>query len=107
MDAVRKETLRTRDAMLESSFTRGLSEAMENYFKGLRRNLATGPGAVFHHHGHTQLILELFSQGAGDGVGARTGGETDQQFDGGTGLGLGQTGKSGQKAECQHTAYTA
>ena len=40
MDAVRKETLRTRDAMLESAFTRGLSEAMENYFKGLRGNLA-------------------------------------------------------------------
>jgi hypothetical protein len=39
MDALRDETRRTREAMLESSFTKGLREAMEGFFTHLRANL--------------------------------------------------------------------
>ena len=39
LDALRDETRRTREAMLESSFSRGLREAMEGFFKHLRANL--------------------------------------------------------------------
>lgn len=39
LDALRDETRRTREAMLESTFTRGLREAMEGYFRTLRANL--------------------------------------------------------------------
>lgn len=39
MDALRDETRRTREAMLEASFTRGLKEAMEGFFSHLRGNL--------------------------------------------------------------------
>ncbi|NMF89534.1 dynamin family protein [Aromatoleum petrolei] len=40
MDALRDETRRTREAMLESTFTKGLRQAMENFFFSLRGNLA-------------------------------------------------------------------
>lgn len=40
LDALRDETRRTRDAMLESTFTKGLRDAMEGFFKHLRANLA-------------------------------------------------------------------
>lgn len=40
LDTLRDETRRTREAMLESSFSRGLSEAMEAFFGRLRENLA-------------------------------------------------------------------
>ncbi|MGL1833200.1 dynamin family protein [Rhodocyclaceae bacterium SMB388] len=40
LDALRDETRRTRDAMLESTFTKGLRDAMEGFFKHLRSNLA-------------------------------------------------------------------
>ena len=39
LDALRDETRRTREAMLESTFTRGLRDAMEGYFRKLRANL--------------------------------------------------------------------
>ena len=39
LDTVRDETRRTREAMLESSFTRGLRNAMQGYFRSLRGNL--------------------------------------------------------------------
>ena len=39
LDALRDETRRTREAMLESTFTRGLRDAMEGYFRTLRANL--------------------------------------------------------------------
>lgn len=40
MDTLRNETRRTREAMLESTFTKGLSLAMESFFASLRDNLA-------------------------------------------------------------------
>jgi hypothetical protein len=40
MDALRDETRRTREAMLESTFSKGLRAAMEGFFAHLRSNLA-------------------------------------------------------------------
>ncbi|MDT3670886.1 MAG: dynamin family protein [Aromatoleum sp.] len=40
MDALRDETRRTREAMLESTFSKGLRAAMEGFFEHLRSNLA-------------------------------------------------------------------
>ena len=40
MDTLRNETRRTREAMLESTFTKGLSVAMESFFASLRENLS-------------------------------------------------------------------
>ncbi len=40
LDVLRHETRRTREAMLESSFTAGLREAMESFFTRLRGKLA-------------------------------------------------------------------
>lgn len=39
LDALRSETRRTRDAMLDASFSSGLRGAMENFFDRLRANL--------------------------------------------------------------------
>lgn len=39
MDALRDETRRTREAMLDSTFSKGLREAMEGFFAHLRANL--------------------------------------------------------------------
>jgi hypothetical protein len=39
LDALRSETRKTREAMLEASFSRGLRDAMETFFSRLRRNL--------------------------------------------------------------------
>ncbi len=39
MDALRDETRRTREAMLESTFTKGLRDAMKGFFQHLRANL--------------------------------------------------------------------
>jgi hypothetical protein len=46
LDALRDETRRTREAMLESSFSRGLQEAMEGFFSHLRGNLARSSDEV-------------------------------------------------------------
>lgn len=40
LDALRDETRRTREAMLESTFSKGLRDAMEGFFQHLRANLA-------------------------------------------------------------------
>lgn len=46
LDALRQETRRTREAMLESSFTTGLREAMEGFFGRLRGNLAQSDAEI-------------------------------------------------------------
>ncbi|MFT3759681.1 dynamin family protein [Thauera sp.] len=46
MDALRDETRRTREAMLESTFTKGLRDAMEGFFRHLRANLERSTGEV-------------------------------------------------------------
>jgi hypothetical protein len=40
MDTLRDETRRTREAMLESTFSKGLRQAMESFFEHLRHNLS-------------------------------------------------------------------
>jgi hypothetical protein len=40
LEALRDETRRTREAMMESSFSKGLRKAMEGYFERLRENVA-------------------------------------------------------------------
>ncbi|ENO89133.1 dynamin family protein [Thauera linaloolentis] len=46
MDALRDETRRTREAMLESTFTKGLRDAMEGFFLHLRENLQRSTGEI-------------------------------------------------------------
>jgi len=51
MDALRGETLRTREAMLDSTFSRGLREAMTGFFKNLQDRLkASGEDIVEISH---------------------------------------------------------
>ncbi|WP_249115789.1 dynamin family protein [Azoarcus sp. L1K30] len=46
LDALRNETRRTREAMLESSFSRGLRDAMEGFFAHLRGNLSQSTAEI-------------------------------------------------------------
>ncbi len=46
MDMLRDETRRTREAMLESTFSKGLSAAMEGFFQNLRGSLARSAGEI-------------------------------------------------------------
>jgi len=46
LDALRSETRKAREAMMEASFSRGLREAMESFFGGLRENLRRSSGEV-------------------------------------------------------------
>lgn len=46
LDALRNETRRTREAMLESAFSRGLREAMEGFFVRVRANLTSSSEEV-------------------------------------------------------------
>lgn len=46
LDTLRDETRRTREAMLESAFSRGLREAMEGFFVHLRANLKSSSDEV-------------------------------------------------------------
>ncbi|NMG47806.1 GTPase [Azoarcus communis] len=46
MDALRDETRRTREAMLESTFSKGLRGAMEGFFEHLRGNLAQSSAEI-------------------------------------------------------------
>ncbi|MCB1914534.1 MAG: dynamin family protein [Rhodocyclaceae bacterium] len=46
LDALRDETRRTREAMLESSFSRGLQGAMRDFFNNIRSNLQRSSGEI-------------------------------------------------------------
>jgi hypothetical protein len=46
MDALRDETRRTREAMLEAAFSRGLRDAMEGFFIRIRANLKSSSDEV-------------------------------------------------------------
>ena len=74
----------------------------------LGRDLAAGPGAVLDHHRGAQLVLELFAEGACNGVAAGTGRETHQQPDRRAALRL-RKARDAQgrynKAERQRPAY--
>ncbi|MCX9155563.1 dynamin family protein [Niveibacterium sp. 24ML] len=54
LDALRTETRRTREAMLEANFSRGLREAMERFFDQLRDNLRKSADEV----GEIQRMLD-------------------------------------------------
>ena len=70
-------------------------------FEGLRRKLPTSAGFVFNHHRSAKQRAELFSQRAGNGIGAATGWEPDQQFNG---AGLGIQGAAAQRQRCENAA---
>ncbi|HRP95402.1 MAG TPA: dynamin family protein, partial [Rhodocyclaceae bacterium] len=46
LDALRDETRRTREAMLAATFSKGLKDAMQGFFAGLRTNLAASGGEI-------------------------------------------------------------
>lgn len=46
MDALRDETRRTRETMLEAAFTRNMRTAMKNYFRHVRANLEKSAGEI-------------------------------------------------------------
>ncbi|MBS3916247.1 MAG: dynamin family protein [Sulfuritalea sp.] len=46
MDALREETRRTREAMLEAAFTKNLRDAMKGYFRHVRANLEKSTGEI-------------------------------------------------------------
>lgn len=46
MDALREETRRTREAMLEAAFTKSLRDAMKGYFRHVRANLENSTGEI-------------------------------------------------------------
>ena len=55
MDALRDETRRTREAMLESTFTKGLRDAMKGFFQHLRANLERSTAEI----GEITRMLEV------------------------------------------------
>jgi len=46
LDALRDETRKTREAMLEASFSRGLQSAMRDFFNNIRSNLQRSSGEI-------------------------------------------------------------
>ncbi len=61
MDALRDETRRTREAMLEASFTRGLKEAMEGFFSHLRGNLRRSTNEISEITSMLDAMYKRFS----------------------------------------------
>ncbi len=61
LDALRDETRRTREAMLESTFSRGLRQAMTNFFDHLRGNLHKSSEEVGEISGMLGAMYKRFS----------------------------------------------
>lgn len=61
MDAVRLETRRTRDAMIEANFSRGLREAMLEFFETLRAKLRNSSQDVVEITTMLQAMYKRFS----------------------------------------------
>ncbi|HNQ58783.1 MAG: dynamin family protein [Burkholderiales bacterium] len=61
MDALRDETRRTREAMLEASFTKSLREAMRRYFRHVRANLEKSSGEIAEITRMMAAMYERFS----------------------------------------------
>ena len=61
LDALRDETRRTREAMLESSFSRGLRQAMTSFFDHLRGNLHKSSEEVSEISGMLGAMYKRFS----------------------------------------------
>ncbi|MCB1938475.1 MAG: dynamin family protein [Rhodocyclaceae bacterium] len=61
LDALRDETRRTREAMLDSSFSRGLREAMVGFFAHLRDNLRKSDDEVEEISGMLGVMYKRFT----------------------------------------------
>lgn len=61
MDALRDETRRTREAMLEAAFTKNLRGAMKSYFRHVRANLGKSAGEIAEITKMMQAMYERFS----------------------------------------------
>ena len=61
MDALREETRRTREAMLEAAFTKNLRDAMKSYFRHIRANLAKSSGEIAEITKMMDAMYERFS----------------------------------------------
>ena len=61
LDALRDETRRTREAMLESTFSRGLRQAMTSFFDHLRDNLHKSSEEVGEISGMLSAMYKRFS----------------------------------------------
>ena len=59
MDTLRAETRRTREAMLESTFSRGLRKAMEQFFEHLRGNLVRSADEIAEI---TQMLDSMYKR---------------------------------------------
>ncbi len=61
LDALRDETRKTREAMLESTFSRGLRQAMTSFFDHLRSNLQKSSEEVNEISGMLNAMYKRFS----------------------------------------------
>jgi len=61
MDALRDETRRTREAMLEARFSKNLRDAMRSYFRHVRANLGKSTGEISEITKMMEAMYERFS----------------------------------------------
>jgi len=61
MDALREETRRTREAMLEARFSKSLRDAMRSYFRHVRANLGKSAGEIAEITKMMGAMYERFS----------------------------------------------
>jgi len=61
MDALREETRRTREAMLEARFSKNLRDAMRSYFRHVRANLGKSAGEIAEITKMMGAMYERFS----------------------------------------------
>ncbi|HMM55488.1 MAG TPA: dynamin family protein [Candidatus Desulfobacillus sp.] len=61
LDALREETRRTRDAMLEAHFSRRLGDAMKRFFQQMRVNLEKSAGKIAEITKMLEAMYEHFS----------------------------------------------
>jgi hypothetical protein len=61
MDALREETRRTRELMLEAAFTKSLRDAMRNFFRHVRSNLDKSAGEIAEITKMMEAMYERFS----------------------------------------------
>lgn len=61
MDALRDETRRTRETMLEARFTKNLRDAMKNFFRHVRDNMEKSAGEIAEITKMMEAMYERFS----------------------------------------------
>ena len=61
MDALREETRRTREIMLEAAFTKNLRDAMKSFFRHVRLNLEKSAGEIAEITKMMDAMYERFS----------------------------------------------